>query len=196
MPRNISPAARLNEARLGAIVRSTAAVKPPRKGSDCVGESATGRDVPQRAAKTPTSRLPRPKIVRIQQRYVAGQNQTQIAKLEKCDRETVSRIVRSSEMAEYIERMKEEFRGLVPDAIAALRHTLQTQKDGRLAYEVLRDTGVAPRKGEPLESLEKTPMDGYTRQCVMLANVLLENEKHFGKMPANMVEAIKKIESH
>jgi hypothetical protein len=100
------------------------------------------RSTPRRAAKEPECRLPRPKVLRIQQRYIAGENQTVIARAEGCDRETVSRIVKSSEMAEYIERMKEEFRGLVPDALVALRYALQAQKDARLAYQVLRDVGV------------------------------------------------------
>jgi len=73
---------------------------------------------------------------------------------------------------------------------------MQVQRDARIAYDVLRDIGIVPRKNEPVQLPDTTPMDGYTRQAIMVANVLVENEKYFGKMPANMVEAIKKIESH
>ena len=83
-------------------------------------------------------------------------------------------------MAEYIERMKEEFRGLLPDAVTALRHTLQVQKDGRIALEILRDVGVAPRKGEEPQLPATTAEDGYSRQAVMIANVLLEGREHMG----------------
>jgi hypothetical protein len=110
--------------------------------------------MPRRAAKEPVSRLPRPKVLRIQQRYIAGENQTVISRAEGCDRETVSRIVKSSEMTEYVERMREEFRGLVPDALVTLRYALQIQKDARIAYDVLRDVGVIPceMQGQPAET--------------------------------------------
>lgn len=83
---------------------------------------------PLNAAKKVVSRLPEPKILRIQERYIAGQNQTAIAKAEGCDRETVSRIVKGSDMAEYAAQMREHLRGLVPDAIAAIQHGLRVDK--------------------------------------------------------------------
>jgi hypothetical protein len=137
------------------VVNQSLDVAPPSKRISQSGEvhpapnaRSTKCHVTQRcAAKERVSRLARPKVLRIQQRYISGENQTAIAKAEGCDRETVSRIVKSSEMTEYVERMKEEFRGFVPDALIALRHALQVQKDPRIAYQVLRDVGVVlPRQ--------------------------------------------------
>ena len=84
MPRKISSAiqSRNVSTQTPGIVRSrTRAKRVP----EC-------HDVPRTAAKQSVSRLPTPTVVRIQARYVAGENQTQIAKAEGCDRETVSRI--------------------------------------------------------------------------------------------------------
>jgi hypothetical protein len=196
MPQNTSQAVRPNGSGTQAIVRSEqrgVLTTKKENGSSTVGDSVNCCDMPRTATKRHLSRLPRPKVVRIQQRYIGGENQTQIARAEGCDRETVSRIVRSSEMAEYIEHMKEEFRGLVPDALAALRHTLQTQKDGRIALEILRDVGVAPRRGAPLTSPATTPEDGYSRQAIMVANVMLEaRDRMCVELPPEAEEALAK----
>jgi DNA invertase Pin-like site-specific DNA recombinase len=93
---------------------------PP--GSQLARVRSTG--CPKKPHHASKSRLPRPKVLRIQQRYIAGQNQSTIAKAEGVDRQTVWRIVKSEEMVEYIEAMRAEFRGLVPDAISAVRHAL------------------------------------------------------------------------
>jgi hypothetical protein len=183
MPRNILRAISSSNSDTPVIARSTrTAAKPATKAvrASKGRNPVDGCDKPQDAPKAQVSRLPRPKVLRIQQRYIAGENQTQIARLEKCDRETVSRIVRSSEMAEYIERMKEEFRGLAPDALRVLRHALQEQKDARIAYELLRDIGVIPRKGEASQLPATTPEGGMSRQAIMVANVLLEAHENFG----------------
>jgi hypothetical protein len=148
-------------------------------------------DVPHRATNQPVSRLPRPKVVRIQARYIAGENQTHIANAEGCDRETVSRIVKSSEMADYIEQMTEEFRGLVPDALSVIRFALQVQKDARIAYEVLRNVGVAPQKGERLQLPDSRPQTGIQRQAEMIANLILEGNKNFGiALPEGFEQAL------
>jgi hypothetical protein len=185
MPRKISSAiqSRNVSTQTPGIVRSrTRAKRVP----EC-------HDVPRTAAKQSVSRLPTPTVVRIQARYVAGENQTQIAKAEGCDRETVSRIVRSSEMVEYIEQMKEEFRGLVPDALNAIRYALCVQKDARIAYEVLRNVGIAPRSGET-EQLPTTPSSAEERvekQMRMIAGVMLSRREVFGiELPSDIQEAL------
>jgi len=142
------------------------------------------RCTPRRAAKEPESRLPRPKVLRIQQRYIAGENQSVIARVEGCDRETVSRIVKSSEMTEYLEQMKEEFRGLVPDALVALRYALQVQRDARIAYDVLRDVGVVlPHQLQVQAAMasELPTVSQVTREWAMrLGMVALERAAVYG----------------
>jgi hypothetical protein len=139
------------------------------------------RESPRKAAKARGSYLPTPKILRIQQRYIAGQNKSEIAREEKCDRETVARIVQFPEVQQFIAQMQQEFFGLVPDAMAAVRYALQVERDPRVGYRVLEGTGVAPPLGERLQLPETTPSEtGEERQARMIAAVLLEGHKNFG----------------
>jgi hypothetical protein len=143
----------------------------------------SAQNCPTHPQKTTTARgsyLPEPKILRIQQRYLNGENKTEIARKEKCDRETVTRIVRFPEMQNFIAQMQQEFFGLIPDAMAAVRYALQVEKNPAIGLRVLEATGVAAHRGAPLPLPARTPEDGYTRQAVMVANVLLEAHDQMG----------------
>jgi hypothetical protein len=99
---------------------------------------------------------------------------------EKCDRETVARIVKFPEVQNFIAQAQQEFFGLVPDAMAAVRHALQVQKNPMIGSAVLERTGVSAHRGERMQLSATTPEDGYSRQAVMIANVLLEGREHMG----------------
>jgi hypothetical protein len=96
---------------------------------------------------------------------------------------------KNAEMATYIEQMKEEFRGLVPDALGAIRYALQIQKDARIGHEVLRNVGVAPPQGQP-EPLPPTQTSQESReehQARGIAAVILESHRHFRvELPPDM----------
>ena len=188
MPRNILPPVRSPSA-------SNQAIAPPERAHLKRSSRADYHPAPCDAKKT-HSRIPAPQIERIRQRHIVGQSQREIARAEGRSRPTIARIVKSEEMQAYVQGMRERFYALAPDALSTIEYAMQVQRDARIAYDVLRDIGIVPRKNEPVQLPDTTPMDGYTRQAIMVANVLVENEKYFGKMPANMVEAIKKIESH
>jgi hypothetical protein len=112
-------------------------------------------------------------------RYVAGENKSEIARNENCDRETVARIVRFPAVQEFIAQMQQEFYGLVPDAMEALRYALQVKKDPTIAYRVLEGTGVAPRKGEHLPQPPVTEEDMRVRQDRLVAAVLTQRRRDF-----------------
>ena len=135
---------------------------------------------PDKAAAKRGSYLPKPKVLRIQQRFIAGENKSEIARQEKCDRETVARIVEFREVQEFIAQQQQEFFGLIPDAMAAVRHALRGEKDSTVAYRVLEATGVAPQKGERLQLPDSRPQTGIQRQVEMIANLILEGNKNFG----------------
>ena len=78
------------------------------------------------------------------QRYVGGQSIRQIAREEKRDRATVTKIVRSDEMQGLVQRMRERFYGLAFDAMDAVEHSLKQKNDARLAYRMLCDIGIVP----------------------------------------------------
>jgi len=82
------------------------------------------------------------------QRFIVGQTIREISRIEGRARDTVARIVKSDEMQTFVEEMRERFYGLGCDALETLRHGLQEQKDGRLAYQLLTDIGVIPGASE------------------------------------------------
>jgi hypothetical protein len=83
-------------------------------------------------------------------------------------------------MQDFIAQAQQEFFGLIPDAMATIRHALQVEKNPTIALAVLERTGVTAYRGERLQLPETTPQNGYTRQAVMIANVLLEGREHMG----------------
>lgn len=139
------------------------------------------------------SYLPEAKVLAIQQRYVRGENKSAIAKAEGIDRGTVARIVQFPEVQNFIAQMQQEFFGLVPDAMEAVRYALQVEKDPRVGYRVLEGTGVAPPLGQRLQLPETTLEDGVERQARMMAAVLLESHKNFGvDLPEEFEKAMAK----
>jgi hypothetical protein len=138
------------------------------------------REHPHKTAKARGSYLPAPKILRIQQRYINGQNKSEIAREEKCDRETVARIVQFPEMQNFIAQAQQEFFGLIPDAMAAVRHTLRVEKNPMIGLAILERTDVTAYRGERMQLPETAPQDGYSRQAIMIANVLFEAHEQAG----------------
>jgi predicted transcriptional regulator len=82
------------------------------------------------------------------QRFIAGQSIRKIAREEGRDRATVTKIVRSSEVEDYIREIREQYFGLGQLALAAVRTAIREEKDGRLAYQLLKDIGVVPSSAE------------------------------------------------
>jgi hypothetical protein len=100
------------------------------------------------STKKPRTIVPPPQSARIMQRYVAGDSIRQIARGERRDRATVTKIVRSDEMSAVVQKMRERYYGLGLDALDAVQHGLQVRKDGGLGRQVLTDIGVIPSSGE------------------------------------------------
>jgi hypothetical protein len=82
--------------------------------------------------------------MRVLQKYAAGKSIVAIGREEGRNRETITRIVRSTEMRDYVHRMREAFYGLADSALVALRHALEVERDGQLAFKVLADIGIVP----------------------------------------------------
>ena len=86
---------------------------------------------------------------RIMQKYVLGKTQTDIAKEESVDRESVRRIVRSPELTAYVEEKREMWRGLCDIALEVLRQKLK-EGDKEVALRILESNGVIPVRGSAL----------------------------------------------
>ena len=150
------------------------------------------RTHPHKTTKAPSSYLPKPKVLRIQQRYLNGQNKSEIAREEKCDRETVSRIVKFPEVQNFIAQAQQEFFGLIPDAVAAVRYALQVEKNAMIGLTVLERTGVTAYRGERMQLPETTTSEsGSERQARLVAAVLLEARDRMGvELPPEAEEAL------
>jgi hypothetical protein len=147
------------------------------------------REHPHKTTKAGGSCLPVPKILRIQQRYLNGQNMSEIARGEKCDRETITRIVQFPEVQNHIAQAQQEFFGLVPDAMAAVRHTLRVEKNAMIGLTVLERTGVTAPRGVRMQLPETTASEsGYERQARLAASVMLEAH---GKLGVDLPEVVK-----
>jgi hypothetical protein len=91
------------------------------------------------------------------QRYIDGKSIRQIAREEKRDRATVTKIVRSNEMQGFVQTMRERFYGLAFDAMNAVEHSLQEQHDARLGYRILADIGIVPSEEERYSIVTQPP---------------------------------------
>ena len=70
------------------------------------------RQNPPRSAKSQRTTIPPLQVERIRQRYVAGESIRKIAREEKRDQETVSKIVKGPEIQVYVENLREQYYGL------------------------------------------------------------------------------------
>jgi hypothetical protein len=125
----------------------TSAASPP-AGDKSASRERVSQNRPKPAKTPEITTIPPAQSVRIMQRYVAGQSIREISRHERRARETVTKIVRSSEMNTYVSTLRERFYGLGDDALNAVEHGLREDRDARLGYRLLMDIGVVPSPGE------------------------------------------------
>jgi hypothetical protein len=162
-------------------VHSKSNCNPP--GSEDAESSPTPSIDRHKPAKRKRNRVPPPQRERICQKYVAGKSVAQISREEGRNRETVTRIVTSDEMRAHVKRLREEYLGLGDAALSALRHALEKGKDGKLAYRVLKDSGVVPRESELMQILateESTQGSQFGRIAAQLLLTAIERGRTFG----------------
>jgi hypothetical protein len=147
---------------------------------------------PATPTKTPGTYIPEPQAQRILQRYASGSSIRSIARAEHRDRATVTKVVRSDQMQEYVKNMRERFVGLGCAAMDALEHGLIVEKDSRLAYQLLRDIGVIPSGEQRMLPANREPNDQDARvreTMVKLAAVAIERNRVF-QTPLPDVDAV------
>jgi len=93
-----------------------------------------------------------PQQLRIIEKYMRGASIRRISEEEDRARQTVTKIVRSSEVQEYVKKLREEVIALGDAMMASIRFALRHELDGKLAHEMLKDIGVIqPRTQVQLE---------------------------------------------
>jgi hypothetical protein len=140
--------------------------------------------------------VPAPQSQRILLRYAGGESIRSIAREEGRDRATVTKLVRSEQMGEYVQNMKERFIGLGSAAMDALEHALVVEKDSRLAYQVLRDIGVIPSGDQRILPANQEPMSDSRVHEVMtkMASIAIERNRVFGTPTPDVERAEQEIE--
>jgi hypothetical protein len=109
------------------------------------------------------------------QRYVGGESIRQIAREERRDRATVTKIVRSDEMQGFVQKMRERLYGFAFDAMNSVEHSLKQQNDARLAYRILTDIGIVP-SAEERHSIAAQPPSINKSTMTPLELAIAENE--------------------
>ena len=101
-------------------------------------------------------------------------------------------------MQEYVQNMRERFVGLGCAAMDALEHALLVEKDSRLAYQLLRDIGVAPSGQQGIQPANQKPIDDQdarVRQIMIkMASCAIERNRVYGTPLPSVDRAEQEIE--
>ena len=100
-------------------------------------------------AKKMRNRIPPVQRLRVMEKYALGRNQTAIASEEKINRETFGRIVKSVEMEQFTEEIRERWRGLCDSAVESVRRLI-AKDDKQMVLRVLESNGILPPQGAAL----------------------------------------------
>ena len=139
--------------------------------------------IQHKPAKKMRHRIPPIQRLRVMEKYALGKNQTEIARQEGINRETVGRIVKCPEMDAYVEEKRELWRGLCDPAIEVIRQKLK-EGDKEVALRVLESNGVIPAPGATFnhtsdrsEAAQAMTRMNTLRAC--FADVMMERAKVF-----------------
>jgi hypothetical protein len=90
---------------------------------------------------------PPPQQQRIKQKYMDGMSIRQIAREEHKARETVTKIVRSADMDEVVDRMREKLFALADKCVDRITYAVQFEQAGAwMAFELAERWGAIPPK--------------------------------------------------
>jgi transposase-like protein len=134
-------------------------------------------------AKKMRNRIPPVKRIRVMQRYASGENQTAIARQEGINRETLGRIVKSAEMEQFTEEIRERWRGLCDSAVESVRRLIASD-DRQTVLRVLESNGIIAPQGVALNHNIQTAVKpnqdervNTLRAC--FADVMMERARVF-----------------
>ena len=145
-------------------------------------------------AKTHRPHISAAKIIRIERRHLEGQSAREIARAERCGRNTVARVVKAPELREHLERVRERIWGMADHAADVVFEAIVQNRDARISYELLRDIGVLPRASQIVQQPAQLVMTREERddwQTRAIASVIAERRRVFGiELPSEMQAAL------
>ena len=116
---------------------------------------ATAQAAIQHKPAKKRNRIPPIQRLRVMEKYALGTNQTEIAKQEGLNRESIGRIVKSAEMEAFTEEIRESWRGLCEDAIQSVRRLI-AKDDKQTVFRVLESNGIVAPQGQ-VQNLSVNP---------------------------------------
>jgi hypothetical protein len=138
--------------------------------------------IPHKPAKKTRNRIPPIQRLRVMEKYALGRNQTEIARQEGLNRESIGRIVKSAEMEQFTEGIRERWRGLCDAAVESVRRLIAND-DKQTVFRVLESNRIIPPQGQvqsPVQTAVKPNEDdrmNALRAC--FADVMMERARVF-----------------
>jgi hypothetical protein len=147
-------------------------------------------------AKKARNRIPPVKRIRVMQRYASGENQTAIARSENLNRESVARIVKSTEMEAFTEEIRERWRGLCDSAVESVRRLI-AKDDRPTVLRVLESNGIIAPQGQvqnlSVQTAASPNQDERVRNLrACFADVMMERAKVFRTPMPELAEIAEK----
>ena len=103
--------------------------------------------IQHKPAKKMRNRIPPVQRLRVMEKYALGKNQTAIAREEGLNRESIGRIVKSAEMEQFTEEIRERWRGLCDAAIESVSRLI-AKDDRPTVLRVLESNGIIAPQGQ------------------------------------------------
>lgn len=116
----------------------------------------TGQVPPRPTGQTRQSYPNAPKKLNVKRLYMQGLSIREIARREKLDRATITKIVSAEDMESYIEEHRHKLLGLAPKALESLEFALENEADGRVASQFLEKFAVFPESRKPAFNFSQT----------------------------------------
>jgi hypothetical protein len=140
--------------------------------------------------------VPEAQKLKMKQMHIAGMNISEIAEETGRHWRTVNRIVKESDVAEYMKGLREKFYGQLDELLLAAIIGAKTQ-DARLAYKMVCDAGLLPplssnanfNMSQQQPNTPEAEMDAVKRIAVALVQGAIERHKSFG-LPLPEADAI------
>jgi hypothetical protein len=110
----------------------------------------------------PNLRITLPMQAKILELYLQGRSLCEIARITHRARQTVTKIVRAPEVQAKIQELKGKLLGSSDKWIESVNYAVDTELDGNLAFELMKDFGVIPpqvKYVQPAQQNGHQPMD-------------------------------------
>jgi hypothetical protein len=168
----------------------------PVRPTKLTGPAAPAQAAIQHKPAKKRSRIPQIQRLRVMEKYALGRNQTAIAREEGVNRETIGRIVRSTEMETFTEEMRERWRGLCDAAVESVRRLI-AKDDKQTVFRVLESNGIIAPQGQvqsPVQTAAKPTGDERVKQLMeAFAGVAIERARVFRTPFPELQEVADKI---